>query len=490
MPDIQTFDRLFLDGQWVEPATDGRVEVVSASTELVIARVAVADTADVDRAVSAARTAFDHGPWPIMTPAARSEAIGRLVAAIGARSSELTDAITNEVGAPHAWATMGQVGIASAVFGLYASLATTYPFSSDRVGLMRNPVTVNRLPVGVVAAIVPWNAPLFIAALKLGPALAAGCTVVLKPALEAALDASLLAEAIAEAGLPPGVVNVIPAGAAASEYLVSHAGVDKVSFTGSTAVGRRIGELCGRDVRRCTLELGGKSAAIILDDLVLDDRTVRALVDAGMANNGQVCAAQTRVLVPRSREREVVDALAGSIRALKVGDPFEDGTEVGPLATARQRDRVLSFVESGVREGARTVVGGGRPSGLDRGWYVTPTLFADVENAMTIAREEIFGPVMSVIGYDDDADAVALANDSEYGLTATVWTADVERGAAVAATVRAGTVAINSGAAMDLNAPFGGFKRSGIGRECGPEAIDAYTELQSVIRPRVKKPSA
>jgi aldehyde dehydrogenase (NAD+) len=239
--------------------------------------------------------------------------------------------------------------------------------------------------------------------------------------------------------------------------------------------------------RRCTLELGGKSAAILLDDLVLDDRTVAALVDAGMANNGQVCAAQTRILVPRSREKEVVDALATAVRALIVGDPFDDATNVGPLATSRQRDRVLGYIQSGLSEGATAVAGGGPPKDLSRGWYVNPTVFSGVNNAMTIAREEIFGPVLSVIAYDGDDEGVSIANDSDYGLTATVWTADVARGTSIASRVRAGTITINSGAAMDLNAPFGGFKKSGIGRECGPEAIDAYTEYQSIIVPRPPK---
>ena len=322
------------------------------------------------------------------------------------------------------------------------------------------------------------------AALKLGPALVAGCTVVLKPAPESALAAALLADAVEAAGFPPGVMSVVPAGREGSEHLVRHPDVDKISFTGSTAVGREIGAICGGDIRRCTLELGGKAAAILLDDIVLDDATIGELVNAGMANNGQVCAAQSRILAPRARYAEVCDAVASAVGALRVGDAFDPATNVGPVASERQRARVEGYLDSGRRDGARAVVGGGRPPGLDRGWFVAPTVFVDATNEMAIAREEIFGPVLTVIPYDGDEEAVAIANDSDYGLTGTVWTSDVARGEAIANRVRAGVVAFNTSAAMDLLAPFGGFKRSGIGRECGPEAFEAYTEYQTIVLPK------
>ena len=290
--------------------------------------------------------------------------------------------------------------------------------------MMGGPVRVRRAPVGVVAAITPWNVPLFIAALKLGPGLLAGCTFVLKPSPETPLDSYLLAEAIIEAGFPEGVINIIPAGRETGEHLVKHPDIDKVSFTGSTAAGMRIGELCGGQLKRCTLELGGKSAAIVLDDANLDDAMLDQLVQSGVMNNGQVCGAQSRILVSRKRYAEVVDALGTALGALKVGDPLDDATQIGPLVAERQRTRVMGYIDAGKAAGARVVTGGGRPADLHRGWYVEPTVFADVDNSMKIAQEEIFGPVLSVIPYDDEDNAVKIANDSDYGLCGSVWTSD------------------------------------------------------------------
>ncbi|HEV7871216.1 MAG TPA: aldehyde dehydrogenase [Modestobacter sp.] len=475
---------VFIGGSWRTPATGQVIDVVSPATEELIGQVPDGAPADVDAAVAAARLAFDHGEWPRLSPAERATALGRLSAAVKRRSEEFADLISAQVGSPRAWATIGQVGVATAVLDTYTRLAETHPWESDRRGAFGTTVRVRQLPVGVVAAIVPWNAPLFVAALKLGPALAAGCTVVLKPSPEAPLDAYLLAEAVLEAGLPDGVVNIVPAGAAASEHLVRHPGVDKVSFTGSTAVGRRIGALCGADVRRCTLELGGKSAAILLDDVDLDRRLLDGLVTGSMANNGQICVSQTRILAPRARYADVVEALAARVGELTVGDPADPATEVGPLVSQRARESVLGHLAAAVADGARPVTGGGRPVDQPRGWYIEPTVFAGVDNGMRIAREEVFGPVAVVIPYDDEDDAVAIANDSEYGLAGSVWTGDPERGVAVAGRVRTGSVSVNSAAPLDLGSPFGGFKLSGIGREGGPEAFSAYTELQSVIMPR------
>jgi acyl-CoA reductase-like NAD-dependent aldehyde dehydrogenase len=334
--------------------------------------------------------------------------------------------------------------------------------------------------MGVVAAIVPWNMPQFLVVGKLAPALLAGCPIVIKPAPEAPLDALLLAEVIEQADLPPGLVSILPGDGAVGQQLVEHPGVDKVSFTGSTAVGRQIASSCGAALTRVSLELGGKSAAIVLDDA--DPATVAEGVKvAGLMNSGQACVAQTRVLVPAARYEEHVDALAWMVDALVVGDPSDKATEIGPMVAQRQQERVRGYIEAGQTEGARLVVGGtSLPDTVDRGWYVRPTLFADVGNQMRIAREEIFGPVLSVIPYQDDDDAIRLANESDYGLSGSVWTADVERGMATAERVRAGSFGVNEPYSMDPAAPFGGMKASGIGRELGREGLEGYLETKAI----------
>jgi acyl-CoA reductase-like NAD-dependent aldehyde dehydrogenase len=418
-----------------------------------------------------------------MAPVERAEVLARLSVGIQARSQHIADTISSQNGSPKQWSIMGQVFSATMVLDTYVGLAATYEWSDTRTGMMGNTVRVRRAPVGVVAAITPWNVPLFIAALKLGPAMIAGCTVVLKPSPETPLDSYLLAEAAIEAGVPEGVINIVPAGRETGEYLVKHPGIDKVSFTGSTAAGMRIGELCGAQLKRCTLELGGKSAAIVLDDVQLDETMLGNLVQSGVMNNGQVCGAQSRILVSKKRYDEVVGALGAAMGALQVGHPLDDTTQIGPLVAERQRARVEGYIDAGKAAGARVVVGGGRPADLSSGWYVEPTVFADVDNSMKIAQEEIFGPVLSVIPYDTEAQAIDIANDSEYGLCGSVWTSDTTHGEQVAAQVRTGVVAINSAMILDFNSPFGGFKKSGIGRELGPEGIAPYTELQSIILP-------
>jgi len=479
---LRIYGQLFLDGGWREPATDETIEVHSPSGSGLVGRVPHACAADVDTAVAAARRAFDQGPWPRWSPAERAEALGRLAKALKSRSDELTALVSAEVGSPVTWARTGQVATALGALRAARTLAAGYPWSETRSGVFGNEVRVRKLPTGVVGAIVPWNAPLFVAMLKLGPALVAGCTVVLKPAPEAPLSAFVLAEAAAEAGLPDGVLNVVPGGSATGEHLVRHPGVDKISFTGSTAVGRRIGATCGADVRRCTLELGGKSAAVLLGDVRLDERTVGQLVAGAMDNSGQICMALSRVLAPRSRYAEVVDALASAVAALRVGDPADPDTQLGPVISENSRDRIEGHLRRAESDGARVVTGAGRPA--RPGWYLEPAVLSDVDNRMAIAREELFGPVLTVIPYDTEDDAVAIANDSDYGLAGAVWTADPARGETIASRLRTGSVAVNSSAPMDLGSPFGGVGLSGLGREGGPEGLDAYLEPQSIVLPQ------
>jgi betaine-aldehyde dehydrogenase len=380
------------------------------------------------------------------------------------------------------WAQLAQVLAPTMVFNYYADLAGSFAFDEVRSGVLNPEVLVTKEPVGVVGAIAPWNVPLFIASAKLAPSLAAGCTVVFKPAPETPLDAFRLAEIFAEAGLPEGVLSVLPAGREVGEHLVTHPGVDKISFTGSSVAGKRIGGLCGERLKRCTLELGGKSAAIVLDDADLA-ATLPNLLPNAIMNNGQACIAQTRILAPRDRYDEVVEALVDQVKSMVVGDPLDPATEVGPLVAGRQRDRVEGYLRSGQEEGAKVALGGGRPAGLNKGFYVEPTIFVDVDNKMKIAQEEIFGPVLVVIPYEGDDEAVAIANDSDYGLCGSVWTNDNDRGLGIARQVRTGTYMLNTGIPIDFGTPFGGYKNSGLGREFGPEGLENFLEKKSIALP-------
>ena len=477
---VQDRDTLWIGGDWVPSDGGGSIEVISPHTEQVIATVPEASTTDVDNAVAAARAALESGPWATMEPAGRAEILTDLTGALGARAEDLAQTITAEMGSPIMFSHLGQVGATLMVADYYANLAKDFTFEEERQGLMSS-VLVRREPVGVVGAIVPWNVPLYVTMLKLAPALAAGATMVLKPAPESPLSAYLLAEALEQVGLPKGVVNVVPAGREVGEHLVRHPGVDKIAFTGSTAAGMKIASICGEQLKRYTLELGGKSAAIILDDADVDTTLDNLLQVAGLMNNGQACVAQTRVLASRARYDEVVSGLATRMAAVKVGDPAEMDTEVGPLVAERQRDRVEKYIVQGQEEGAEVVVGGGRPAGQDTGWYVEPTLFAKVTNDMRIAQEEIFGPVISAIPFDDVDDAVAIANDSTYGLSGSVWTADAEAGLGIAKRVRTGTFNVN-GFMLEPCAPFGGFKQSGVVGVGGPEGLAAYLEDKAINR--------
>jgi betaine-aldehyde dehydrogenase len=477
---VREYDRLFIGGDWVKSRGSDTIEVISPRTEEPIAKVPASTEADIDAAVAAARQAFDSGPWPHTSPAERADLLAGVSATIQGRSEEFARTISEQNGSPISWALLGQVFSATMALDYYSGLAREYPFEEVRTGVL-GPAVVRREPVGVVGAIVPWNVPLFVTMLKLAPALVAGCTVVLKPAPETPLDANMLAEILQEAGLPPGVLNVVPAGREVGEHLVTHPGVDKIGFTGSTAAGKRIASLCGERLKRVTLELGGKSAAIVLADANVDE-VAAGLLPASLMNNGEACVAQTRILAPRDSYQELVDQLCERVGAMKVGDPLDPTTEIGPLVTSRQRDRVEGYISSGQDEGAKVALGGGRPAGLPKGWFVEPTVFVDVDNDMRIAREEIFGPVLSVIPYGDVDEAVSIANDSNYGLSGTVWSADIDRGLDIARRVRTGTYTVN-GFMLEFGAPFGGYKESGIGRELGPEGLSGYLEYKSVSMP-------
>ena len=475
-----SYDQLFIGGEWVAPSSGQRIEVRSPATLEVVGTVPEAVEADVDAAVAAARQAFDRGPWPRKSPQERAAVIAKFTELLTERIDDVVGIITDEMGAPPATVQMMMWTPAQSVLSTYSGLVDTFPWEETRTGLFGE-TKVRREPVGVVAAIIPWNVPLFIAINKLVPALLAGCTAVLKPAPETPIDALWLAGLFAEAGLPEGVLSVLPADREVSEYLVTHPGVDKVSFTGSTAAGRRVGSLATERLKRVSLELGGKSAAIVLEDVDLNAAGFM-LAYSGLMNSGQACVAQTRILAPRSRYDEVTEALVANASLMTVGDPKDPSTQLGPLVAERQRDRVESYIDKGKSDGARLVLGGGRPAGLDVGWYVEPTVFADVDNKMTIAQEEIFGPVLSVIPYDTVEQAVDIANDSDYGLAGSVWTQDIDRGYEIAKQIRTGTYGINW-YAFDMGSPFGGFKCSGIGREDGPEGLSAFCELKSVLMP-------
>jgi acyl-CoA reductase-like NAD-dependent aldehyde dehydrogenase len=473
-------DDLFIGGNWAKASTERRIEVISPHTEELVARVASAGPDDVDNAVAAARTAFEAGPWPRLEPSERIEAVRGIAKMYGERRPEMADVITSEIGAPISFAQRAQVALPWTMMNAFCDLAETYPWREDRPGLYGSDIHIRREPVGVVAAIVPWNMPQFLIVTKLIPALLAGCTIILKPAPESPLNALLLAEMLATSDVPEGVVSVLPGDGSVGEYLVKHPGVDKVSFTGSTAAGKAVAAACATDLRRVSLELGGKSAAIVLSDA--DPGAVATGVrSASLSNSGQICNALTRILVPSTRADEYTDALAAEMASMVVGDPMDSTTQVGPLVAQRQQHRVRGYIETGQAEGARLVVGGtAMPDGLDRGWYVRPTLFADADNSMRIAREEIFGPVLTVIPYTDEDDAVAIANDSDYGLAGSVWTEDTDRGLAIAEKIRTGTFGVNQGYTMDPFAPFGGVKSSGYGRELGREGIDGYTDTKSI----------
>src|SRR6516164_7048492 len=440
---IRNDNCFFIGGAWVEPSSSDVITVIDSATEEPYFSVPEAREADIARAVDAAREAFDRGPWPRMSHATRAEYLRAIGEGLRGKAEEVGQLWPRESGALFAIAQYTAGGMAG-VFDFYAGLADTYPFEERRQPTMGGEFgLLVREPVGVVGAIIPWNAPLSLISYKVAPALLAGCTVVLKSSPEAPGAAYLFGEIAEDIGLPPGVLNIVTADREVSELLVRNPGVDKITFTGSTAAGRRIASLCGERIARCTLELGGKSAAVILDDMDLE-AAAKTISGAECFLAGQVCSSLTRIIVGRSRHDEFVDTLAGTFSKVKVGDPFEPQTQMGPLAMSRQRDRVEGYIAKGIAEGATLAVGGGRPKHLDRGYYVEPTVFANVDNAHTIAQEEIFGPVLSVIPAADEAESIRIANDTIYGLNASVFTGDLDRAQAVARQLRSGTVGINA----------------------------------------------
>jgi aldehyde dehydrogenase (NAD+) len=471
-------DRFFIGGQWVAPSSDATIDVIDSGTEDLYFTVAEAKEADMARAITAARVAFDEGPWPRMSHVERADYLRALGAGLATRAEAIGQIWPRESGVLHRIALAVGSG-AAGTFDYYAGLADTYAWEEVAQPSAPGFGLIVREPVGVVGAIIPWNAPLGLISYKVAPALIAGCTVVLKSSPEAPGEAYLLAEVAEEIGLPAGVLNVVTADREVSELLVRDHGVDKITFTGSTAAGRRIASICGERIARCTLELGGKSAAVILDDSDLGS-TARRIAQAECMISGQVCSSLTRIVVTQSRHDELVEALVDAFSQVRVGSPFDDDSQMGPLAARRQRDRVLGYIEKGVSEGATLATGGGRPKHLDRGWFVEPTVFSNVENSSTIAQEEIFGPVLSVIPAKDEKDAISIANDTIYGLNASVFTADADRARQVAGQLRSGTVGHNS-FRTDFSIAFGGFKQSGLGREGGTEGLLPFLETKTVI---------
>jgi aldehyde dehydrogenase (NAD+) len=474
---IKAPQRFFIGGQWQAPLGSGKLQVISPVTEEPVMDFAEASPADVDAAVAAAREAFDSGPWPRMSPAERGAALIAVAARLREREGEIAQAWTTQVGAAISF-TRYVAGQSADLFEYYGKLIQDYSFVDERHRDNGDLVRVVKEPVGVVAAITPWNAPLVLLSYKVSAALAAGCAVVSKPSPETPMDAYILAECIEAAGLPPGVFNVIPAGRETGDHLIRHPGIDKISFTGSTAAGRHIAGVAAQRFTRTSFELGGKSAAVILEDADVAN-VLPSLVPYSMPITGQVCFSLTRVLVPESRKDELLEAYVGAISGIKVGDPQDEATQMGPLAMERQLRRVQGYIEKGASEGARLVIGGGRPSEFKRGYFIEPTVFADVDSKMTIAQEEIFGPVVSFISYDSIDDAVTKANDTIYGLHGAVYTADSEKGYEVARRMRSGSITVN-GMVVDPKMPFGGFKQSGLGREGGIEGLDPYFELKTI----------
>ncbi len=471
-------DKLYIGGEWVDAKSGKMLEIINPNSEDVVARVAEAGNDDMDRAVAAARKAFDHGPWPTTPPAERGRMLRELADRLKARSTELEKAWTAQIGGLPGMAT-GVVMNGNTTLDTIAELADSFKWVEERKGQAVDTIVVAREPVGVVAAIAPWNAPYMIMISKVAYSLLSGSTVVMKPSPETPLECYIIAEEAEAVGFPPGVINLVPSDREAADHLVNNPGIDKVSFTGSTAAGKRIAEVCGSRIARYTLELGGKSAAIIRDDYSIES-AANLLGNTITMLSGQICAMLSRAIVPKNRHDELAEAIKGVMEGVKIGRSEDEGTQLGPLAMKRQLERVEMYIEEGRKSGADLVTGGNRPAHLNKGYFMEPTLFANVDNNSRIAQEEIFGPVLCLIPAEDEEDAIRIANESNYGLHGSVLTNDPQAAYDIGRRVRTGVIAQN-GLKMDWGAPFGGFKQSGIGREGGEEGLWPYVETKSVM---------
>jgi acyl-CoA reductase-like NAD-dependent aldehyde dehydrogenase len=470
---VKDYKHFFIDGRWQTPAGTETIDVHSSATEEVIGRVPRGTPEDVDRAVKAARRAFDTG-WSQTQPAERARRLEQLTTALEARVPDIASTISQEMGMPITMSTIVQAQLPVKVVKAFAQLAAEVQLQEQ----LANSIIV-REPFGVVGMITPWNFPLHQIVAKVAPAIAAGCTMVLKPSEIAPLNSYLLAEAAIEIGLPPGVLNIVQGdGPTVGEAIARHPGIDMVSFTGSIRAGQRVSALAAETIKKVTLELGGKSAFIVMDDAPLEKAVVSG-VNSAMMNSGQTCSAFTRMIVPRDQVDRVLQLATAQLGRLTLGDPLDPKTKLGPLVSETQRARVERYIQEGIREGARLVTGGKRPAALTRGHYLEPAIFADVEPKMTIAQEEIFGPVLAILPYDTEDEAIAIANDTIYGLAGGVWSADKERALGVARRLRAGQVDVNGGRFNPM-APFGGYKRSGIGREFGKYGLEEYFQIKAI----------